>query len=75
MSAPTEAQRQAWMAQWRSAAIALERVRLDELRDVDLARVANDLEDVCVAAAAARARSVTSGLIEQQRIFSRLQGA
>jgi hypothetical protein len=71
MDQPTEAQRQAWMAQWRSAAVALERVRVDELRAIDLARVVADLEDASIASAPARAASVTSGLIEQQRLFHR----
>ncbi|HRP06877.1 MAG TPA: hypothetical protein PLL69_00180 [Gemmatimonadales bacterium] len=71
MSAPSEAQRQAWMAQWRRAAVALELIRLDELLSVDLARIAADLDDVSVAAALARGQSTTSGLIAQQAILHR----
>jgi len=59
------------MAQWRSAAIALQRARLDEVRGADLGRIARDLEDACMAAAGERAASRTSGLIEQQRALHR----
>jgi hypothetical protein len=69
MTTPTDAQRQGWMAQWRSAAVALERVRLDELRTADLARIAADLDDACLASMRAHGSEPTSGLIEQQRIF------
>ena len=69
MTAPTDAQRRSWMAQWHSAAIELARVRQSELSQTDLARVAADLEDACLAAASVRGRSTTSGLIEQQRLL------
>jgi hypothetical protein len=60
-----------WMAQWRSAAVALEQVRIVELATIDLNRIARDLEDVC---RAARFRpSTTSGLVDQQREFRRVQ--
>ena len=71
MTGPTHDQRLAWMAQWRSAAIALQRARLDEVRGADLGRIARDLEDACMAAAGERAASRTSGLIEQQRALHR----
>lgn len=57
------------MAQWRSAAVALERVRLQELRAADLARIAADLDDACLASARAHGSESTSGLIEQQRFL------
>ncbi len=59
------------MAQWRSAAVALERVRLQEIRTADLARIAADLEDACLAAARAQGSEPTSGLIAQQRFLHR----
>ena len=71
MTTPTDAQRQGWMAQWRSAAVALERVRLQELRTADLARIAADLDDACLASARANGFELTSGLIEQQRLLHR----
>jgi len=69
MIPPTDAQRREWMAQWRSAAIALARVRQSELVDADLARIASDLDDACLVSARARGRAPTSGLIEQQRLL------
>ena len=74
MTTPTDAQRRAWVAQWRSAAVALERVRLQELRAADLARVAADLDDACLAFARARGLAPTSGLIAQQRFLHRRRG-
>ena len=59
------------MAQWRSAAVALERVRLQELGTADLARIAADLDDACLASARANGSALTSGLIEQQRLLHR----
>lgn len=57
------------MAQWNAAAVALARVRQSELADVDLARVAADLEDACLASVRAQGPAPTSGLIAQQRLF------
>ena len=71
MSTPTEDQRRMWIAQWRSAAISLARVRLEEFRGADLSRIAADLEDACAASAGERARRATSGLVEQQRLLHR----
>ena len=71
MIPPTRSQQLAWMAQWRSAAVALARARAEELRNIDLARVANDLEDASIVAARARAAATASGLVTQQRIFHR----
>jgi len=68
---PTPAQQSAWLAQWRSAATALLRVRLDELSQVDLARVADDLEGASIVAARQRAQSQSSGLVAQQAILHR----
>ena len=71
-TAPTEAQQRAWMAQWHAAAAALARVRLAEVEQADLARVALDLEDACMVSAHAARRSVSSGVLEQQRAFHRM---
>ena len=75
MIPPTDAQRRAWMKQWRSAAIALARVRQHEASHADLARIAADLEDACNESARARGTVAASGLTEQQRIFHRLDVA
>ncbi len=74
MTTPTDAQRRAWVAQWRSAAVALERVRLQELRAADLARIASDLDDACLEVLRARGPAPTSGLIAQQRFLHRRRG-
>jgi len=71
MATPTEAQRRTWLAQWRSAAVALERVRLDELRTANLTRIAADLEDACMASVRANAPAPTSGLVAQQVLLQR----
>ncbi len=68
---PTEEQRRTWMRQWRSAAVELERVRLEELRDLDLGRVAMALEDACLEAVRRNPPGPTSGLLEQQRLLHR----
>lgn len=69
MTLPTRQQQLAWMSQWRSAAVALARVRAQELAAADLARIASDLEDASIPAARARGLLTTSGLVLQQRIF------
>jgi SpoU rRNA methylase family enzyme len=71
MLPPPDAQQRAWMQQWRSAAVALAQVRLAELLQADLARIAAELDDACLAAAKARGDAATSGLVEQQRLFRR----
>jgi hypothetical protein len=62
------------MRQWRSAAVALEEVRRAELRRADLARVAADLEDACLASLETIPPEPTSGLVTQQRLFHRAPG-
>lgn len=74
MITPTDAQRRGWMAQWRRAGPALERIRLNELLSADLARIAQDLEDACVASVRANPPGPDSGLIAQQAaLHHRLQ--
>ncbi len=62
------------MAQWRTAAIALERIRIQEIRVLDLARVAADLDDACLASVQTAGPQPTSGLIAQQRILHTTRG-
>ena len=71
MATPTDAQRRTWMAQWRSAAVALERVRVEELGAADLTRIADDLEDACMASVRANGSVPTSGLVQQQAFLHR----
>jgi hypothetical protein len=69
MSPHAEAQRRAWMEQWRAAGPALERVRLQELATADLGRIAESLEDACLAAVSAADPARISGLVVQQQIL------
>ncbi len=71
MTPNTETQQRAWMAQWRAAAVALEQIRAQELAAADLEHIASALDDACLAAARLAARSVSSGLVEQQRLLHR----
>lgn len=71
MIKPTAAQAHAWMSQWRSAGPALARIRAAELADVDLWRVADELEEALWISVRAEPASQASGLVEQQRIFAK----
>ena len=75
MTQPTDAQQRAWMAQWRSASVALARVRQREIDTADLARAAADLDDACLASARTRGPALTSGLVAQQRALHRMPRA
>ncbi len=57
------------MRQWRAAAIALERVRVEELATADLTRIAADLEDACVSSLGHD--KSTSGLVVQQALLQK----
>ena len=71
MTKPTDAQAHAWMAQWRAAGPALARVRAAELEGVDLWRVGEELEEALWIRVRTEPASEASGLVEQQRIFTR----
>lgn len=59
------------MGQWRSAASALAPIRAVELYAVDLIAVADELDEALWARCRAEPPSLTSGLVEQQRVFAR----
>jgi hypothetical protein len=59
------------MAQWRSAAVALERIRADEFRVADLARTAAQFDAMSLELLRNSPPGPVSGLIEQQRLFRR----
>ena len=67
-------QREAWMSQWRSAAIELEKVRVQELRGLSEQGSA-DLFNRCAIPEGdywiTPERAQSSGLVEQQRLFMR----
>lgn len=70
----TAADRLAWMAQWRSAAIELAQVRCAEIATADLGTVAAQLEDACLASLQTKPPGPTSGLVIQQRLFHKARG-
>jgi len=59
------------MLQWRSAGPALARIRAAELAEVDLWRVADEMEAAFWVSVRAAAASQASGLVEQQRLFAK----
>jgi hypothetical protein len=66
-----EAQR-AWVAQWRSAAIALEQVKVEELRVLTNEQALRDSDMLLQMAPDAfqrACRDQSSGFVEQQRLF------
>jgi hypothetical protein len=71
--ATTPEEQRAWMAQWRLAAVELERVKVEELRamtEEKAAWIANEvLPETDDFESAVRLRPVT-GLVEQQRLFT-----
>jgi ABC-type uncharacterized transport system YnjBCD ATPase subunit len=74
MRPPTDVEKRAWIAQWRTAAVALERVRVSEHRAMDLAEVAAELDEALLASVRQGERSEHSGLVEQQRLFGLTRG-
>ncbi|MCR4373752.1 MAG: hypothetical protein NUW22_02775 [Acidobacteria bacterium] len=61
----------AWAAAWKHAGPALERVRRQELRNLDVFAAIAMLCGSADYHVAPRAPKPTSGLIEQQRVFGR----
>lgn len=60
-----------WVAAWKRAGPALERVRRQELRTLDVFAAIARLCGTADYTVAPRAPKPTSGLIEQQRVFRR----
>lgn len=72
----TPEQQQQWMAQWRLAAVELERINRAELArmtDAEALRAANRILAQIDTAYRSPSRRVTSGLVEQQRYFGKLR--
>lgn len=71
--ATTPKEQQAYMAQWRAAAVALEQVKMDELRAMTAAEAAKASQDLLSLGPfpLPEARRLTSGFVEQQRIFQK----
>jgi len=70
----SESQKKLWMSRWRSAAVELEKVRVQELRELS-ERDSADLFNRCVIPESdfwiSPERSQASGLVEQQKFFMR----
>ena len=60
-----------WVASWRSASDVLERLRTEAIRQSDTAAAIELLSDAFESARLHNPPATTSGLIEQQRLFSR----
>lgn len=71
MSRDPECDLRAFVERWRVAGPRLEEVRREELRNVDVAKVIESLNGAFEATLAGPIRT-TSGLVEQQAIFSRI---
>ncbi|MEI6669874.1 MAG: hypothetical protein WCP29_17120 [Acidobacteriota bacterium] len=71
---PTETQRQAWIAQWSAARIALDAQRAGEIRALSAQR-ALDAADALLSlgglATVAEDRKLSSGLVRQQALLHR----
>lgn len=63
-----------WMKAWRSAAEALERVRREELRSLDGRKAIALLTGPADYRTVPRKARASSGLVEQQRWFSKARG-
>ena len=74
MTGDSDAALRAFVERWRIAGARLERLRREELRDVDVAAVIESLDGAFEATLAGPERT-TSGLVEQQAIFARLRHA
>ena len=64
-----------WVAAWKSAGPELERIRREELRRLDPSKAIALLCGPADYRTPPRAPKPTSGLVEQQRLFSRLRRA
>ena len=70
--ATTREERRRWMEQWRSAAVALDEVKRDELANLGDAAAWQAADDLLGLAQFHRQTSDTSGLVEQQAWFQRI---
>jgi hypothetical protein len=64
-------QNRRWLAAWRSASEVLDRLRIEAIRQSDTATAIEQLSDAFESARHHSPPATTSGLVEQQRLFSR----
>ena len=74
MTAPAQDQIQTWIQTWQQAGRALQQIKLHELRSYDYAKNLPILDDLLQWAYEHRTVRLTSGLVEQQRLFMKLRG-
>lgn len=74
MQGDPKAEMRAFVERWRVAGARLAELRREELRNVEIASVIESLNGAFQATLAGPVRT-TSGLIEQQAIFSRIRHA
>ena len=62
-----------WLAGWQTAGPVLEKLRAEAIRNSDTAAAIEQLSDAFESALRHYPPMITSGLVEQQRIFTRLR--
>ena len=62
-----------WVENWRQADRQLERLRAEEIRNSDTTAAIEQLSDAFESARRQWKPPTTSGLVEQQRLFTRLR--
>ena len=62
-----------WLVGWRAAEPVMERLRREALRHCNTAEAIESLSDAFESALLHLPKSTTSGLVEQQKYFSRLK--
>ena len=71
MTATDQENARRWMQAWRTAGPLLEQVRAEEIRATDTVKAMEMLDELFTHAALSQPVRESSGLIEQQAIFSR----
>ncbi len=74
MASPKQHHLQTWVQTWQQAGSALQQIKLRELRSYDYAKNLPILDDLLQWAYEHRTVRLTSGLVEQQRLFMKLRG-
>ena len=67
----TAEQQKQWMAQWKSAAVALEKVREEELRSLSEAEAVGAAQALMELPGPERVSDRESGLVAQQQLFAK----
>lgn len=71
MSEPIERSDKAWLEHWARVGPKLERIRREELRNLDHARHVEAIDTLLQIAVERATPRTTSGLVEMQRLFRR----